>query len=90
MKYEKPNAEIIRFGNENIFMTGSGNVIYNTASEALQAACGGYSGKGTNNFKCSNFGGYSESNPPTQKAKVTLADGTYVFDYVGNHWKLEK
>ena len=92
MMYEKPDAEVILFGEENVFMTASGNggTNYSTAAEALSAACGGYNGGKTNNFSCSDFGGYNASNPPTQKSRVTLAGGTYVFDYVGNHWKLEK
>ena len=36
------------------------------------------------------FGQYNSSNPPTQGSTVTIGGGTYVFDYVGNHWKLEK
>lgn len=87
-KYEKPVTEVIRFGSENVFMTASGE--YSSAGEALQAACGGYDGGKTNKFSCSSFGGYSASNPPTQHSTVTLGGGTYVFDYVGNHWKLAK
>ena len=93
MTYEKPVAEIIRFGENDIFMTASGNPAephYSTAEEALSAACTGYNGGATNNFSCSDFGGYNSNNPPTQKAKVVLGGGTYVFDYVGKHWKLEK
>ena len=68
-------------------MAGSGN--YSSANEALNAMCSGFNGA-TNNFSCSDFGGYNASNPPSQKSKVTVGGGTYVFDYVGHHWKLEK
>ncbi|MCR5369978.1 MAG: hypothetical protein K6E83_04655 [Clostridium sp.] len=87
MKYTKPEIEVIGVDND-IFMADSVN--FSSASEALAASCGGYDGGKTNKFSCSDFGGYNASNPPTQKSKVTLAGGTYVFDYVGNHWKLEK
>ena len=88
MKYEKAQVEVIQFTYSE-FLTASNN--YSSVFEALSANCGGYSpknnGKGTNNFDCGVFGGYSPSNPPTQKSTVTLGGGTYEFDYVGNHWK---
>ncbi len=88
MKYEKPQVEVVKFDTEG-FMTGSG-AYYASASEALTASCGGYNGGATNNFSCNDFGGYNASNPPSQNAQVTIGDGTYVFDYKGNHWKLHK
>ena len=88
MKYVKPEIEVIQVNN-NIFMAQSATS-YSSAQEALTANCGGYNGAHTNNFNCSDFGGYNATNPPTQNAKVVIAGGTYVFDYKGNHWKLEK
>ena len=85
MEYEKPVVEVVRF--DAAFMTLSGD--YSTPSAALQSACGSFSGQ-TNNFTCGSFGGYSAANPPPQNAQVSLADGLYVFDYKGNHWKLHK
>ena len=87
MKYTKPEIEVIGVDND-IFMAGSGN--YSSAQEALNAACTGYNGGATNNFSCSDFGGYNASNPPTQNTQVTIGGGTYVFDYKGNHWKQHK
>ena len=91
MRYEKSRAEVVQF-NFEAFMTGSGTPTYNTPEEALNAACGGYNGGGTNNFTCLDFGGYNAANPPTQNVQVIIGDGqyTYVFDYKGNHWKLHK
>ncbi len=85
MTYERPMAEVVRFEQGTAFMTGSVN--FSNASEALAASCGGYNGAPTNNFACSDFGGYNAGNPPHQKSEVTLANGVYVFDFVGNHWK---
>ena len=67
----------------------AGSVNHSSAQDVLNAMCGGYGGGKTNNFSCNDFGGYNASNPPSQKSKVTVGGGTYVFDYVGNHWKLE-
>lgn len=86
MVYKKPEIEVIQVDSE--FMTAS--VDMSSASTALQSSCGGYNGGGTNNFSCSDFGGYNASNPPGQNAQVVIGDGTYVFDYKGNHWKLHK
>ena len=87
MTYQKPELEIIRFEDNVVFMTAS---TFGTASEALAASCNGYNGGATNNFSCSDFGGYNANNPPTQNAQVTIGGGTYIFDYKGNHWKLHK
>ena len=72
------------FPRDNLFMTASPQNAY----EALEAACGGFSGQ-TNNFTCGDFGGYNATNPPSHGDTVTLSAGghTYVFDYVGNHGK---
>lgn len=85
MTYQKPELEIIRFEDNVVFMTAS---TYENAGQALAASCTGYNGGATNNFTCSDFGGYNANNPPTQNAQVTIGGGTYVFDYKGNHWKL--
>ena len=101
MKYETPEVDFIIFEQDDIFMTASGNGPISceytpssqtptSAREALDMACGGYNGAATNNFSCSDFGGYNASNPPTQNAQVTIAGTSYVFDYKGNHWKQHK
>ena len=99
MKYETPEVDFIIFDENNVFMTASSDnpscgsdsaPDYSTAEAALQAFCGGYTGVGTNNFKCGNFGSYNEINPPYQNAQVTIGNNSYVFDYKGNHWKLHK
>ena len=89
MIYEKPAVEIVAIENENIFTASSGRT-YNSPAEALSYTCGGYNGGATNNFSCSDFGGYNATNPPKQNTQVTIAGTTYVFDYKGNHWKLHK
>ena len=88
MKYERPDAEVVQFENGAIFMSASGN--YSSAAEALAANCPGYNGGPTNNFSCSDFGGYNASNKPTQNVQVVINGTAYVFDYKGNHWKLHK
>ncbi len=85
MTYEKPQVEVVKFEDAG-FMTSS--VSYSSAADALQHNCGGYNGGATNNFSCSDFGGYNASNPPKQNDHATIAGTTYVFDYKGNHWKL--
>ena len=92
MKYEKPSVEMIDFGSGAFFMAlSSESVYYSSAQDALNQACGGYNGGATNNFTCSDFGGYNASNPPKQNCQVILSGGnTYVYDYKGNHWKLHK
>ena len=98
MKYETPEVDFIIIDENNVFMTASGNgsnpcgsytVSYSSASDALTANCGEFSGA-TNNFSCGNFGGYSPANPPTQNTQVTIQGTTYTFDYKGNHWKEHK
>ncbi len=89
MKYEKASIQIIKFGNDVIFMQASPGG-YASAAEALAMNCPGYDGGPTNNFQCSDFGGYNANNPPRQNVQVVIAGGLYVFDYKGNHWKLEK
>ena len=99
MKYETPEVDFIIIDENNVFMTASSDSTssgsdsstgFDTPAAALQVSCGGYNGVGTNNFSCSNFGGYNESNPPYQNAQATISGTTYVFDYKGNHWKLHK
>ncbi len=102
MKYETPEVDFIIFDENNAFMTASSDnplcsvnsssssTTYSSAKEALSVACGGYGGGKTNNFSCSDFGGYNASNPPNQNDTVYLSGGTYVFDYKGNHWKEHK
>ncbi len=87
MKYDKPTVEVVLFEDNALFMAES--PIYSDAQSALAASCGGYNGGKTNNFSCTSFGGYNESNPPTQHSTVSLGGGIYVFDYVGNHWKCD-
>ncbi len=83
MKYEKANAEVIKFGPAPVFMTGSTET-YANAADALAKNCSGFSGS-TKKFSCGVFGGYVAGDTPN-KANVTLAGGLYEFDYHGNHW----
>lgn len=89
MTYEKPEVEVVKFENTG-FMTASYD--WSDATSVLSHNCGGFSGA-TNNFSCSSFGEYGPNNPPDKHTStVTLNNGqyTYVYDYVGNHWKLLK
>ena len=86
MIYTKPQVEIVKFDSIG-FMTSS--VGYTSAADALNYACGGYSGQ-TNNFQCGSFGGYTS---PQKGATVTIDGTTYVFTAVGQnngaHWKCQ-
>ena len=90
MKYEKPEVTVIRFDAGSAFMTGSTG--FTSVDEALEQFCGGYAGA-PNNFTCRSFGGYGSGGAePSQNDTVVLTSGnyTFVFDFVGNHWKLSK
>ena len=89
MKYEKPEVEVVKFDDAG-FMTTSANIDWSNPLSVLENSCGGYNGGGTNNFSCTDFGGYNAGNPPTQNIQVTIGGGqyTYVYDYKGKHWKL--
>ena len=89
MKYEKPEAEVVRFDFSEFMTSSVSPTGYSSAQDALMVNCGGFTGA-TNNFTCGSFGGYSAANPPTQNAQVTIEGTTFVFDYKGNHWKQHK
>lgn len=81
MTYQKPQVEIVKFDSIG-FMTSS--VGYGSAAEELSHACGVFSGT-TSKFTCDSFGGYP-AEPRPKGQSVTIAGGTYTFDYHGNHW----
>lgn len=89
--YQKPVVEVIRFQPMDFITTSGGTGVisvtqYTSAEAALDAACQGFTGK-TQKFTCSDFGGYSASNAPTQNQEVEI--GGIKFVYKGNHWKAQ-